>query len=98
VSKKLLDAQPSKLSRQQAQTGEDRPALTSRRPASRQPKSFRLSAADIIRLQRLSAELSAEAGRPITQIDVLKGLLKLGEGTDKRKLLAHVKDAYFEPS
>ena len=54
--------------------------------------------ADIARLQQLSASLTAEAGRSITQIDVLKGLLRMGEGADKRKLLAHIKDAYFEPS
>jgi hypothetical protein len=99
VSKKLLDAQPTKLARRQEAppaAAEERPALSARRPAPRQPKSFRLSAADIARLQQLSATLTAEAGRPITQIDVLKGLLRLGEGADKRRLLSHIKDAYFE--
>ena len=63
-SKKLLDAQPSKLARrQEEETAEDRPALSTRRPVSRQPKSFRLSPADIARLQQLSASLTAEAGR-----------------------------------
>ena len=97
-SKKLLDAQPSKLARHQEEPAEDRPALSTRRPASRQPKSFRLSPADIARLQQLSASLTTEAGRSITQIDVLKGLLRMGEGADRRKLLGHIKDAYFEPT
>ena len=96
MPKKLLDAQPSKLVGRQETPAEERPTLATRRPASRLPKSFRLSPADIARLQRLSTVLSAEAGRPITQIDVLKGLLRLGEGTDKRRLLNHIKDAFFE--
>ena len=95
MSRKLIGAQPSKLARRQEEPAEERPALSTRRPAPRQPKSFRLSPADIARLQQLSATLTAEAGRPITQIDVLKGLLRLGEGADKRKLLTHIKDAYF---
>ena len=96
MSKKLTGAQPSKLALRQEEPAEERPALSTRRPAPRQPKSFRLSPTDIGRLQQLSATLTAEAGRPITQIDVLKGLLRLGEGADKRKLLTHIKNAYFE--
>jgi hypothetical protein len=57
---------------------------------------MRLRSADIDRLQRLTEGLSAAAGRPLHRTDVLRGLLLLGERSDRRKLLDAIKDALFE--
>jgi hypothetical protein len=46
----------------------------------------------------LSERLSDEAGRPISETEVLKGLLLFGEKGDAKKLLLSVKDAVFEGS
>jgi hypothetical protein len=67
-----------------------------RGPGTPMPKSFRLRPAHLQRFQDLSARLSEEAGRPISEADVLKGLLLIGERMDAKKLLAAIKDAVFE--
>jgi len=48
------------------------------------------------RLRRLTERLSEEAGRPISETDVIKGLLLLGEKIEAKRLLTSVKDAVFE--
>jgi hypothetical protein len=40
--------------------------------------------------------LSDQAGRPIAETEILKGLLLFGEKADAKKLLLSVKDAVFE--
>jgi len=50
------------------------------------------------RLRRLSERLSDQAGRPLSETDILKGLLLFGEKADAKKLLLSVKDAVFEGS
>jgi hypothetical protein len=96
MAKKLLtDAAASKLARQQEE-GVEAPRVFPRRKAEKLPKSFRLGAGDIERLQRLSVRLAEEAGRPISETEAIKGLLLLGEKTDTRKLLVLVKNAVFE--
>jgi hypothetical protein len=50
----------------------------------------------IERLQRLCDQLGEAAGRPISQTDVIKGLLFMGEKTSKKKLLDAIKNAAFE--
>src|SRR5918995_2795086 len=96
MARKLLsDAADSKLARQQEE-GVEAPRVLPRRKAEKLPKSFRLGAADIERLRRLSERLGETAGRPISETEAVKGLLLLGEKTDPRKLLALVKDAVFE--
>ena len=40
--------------------------------------------------------LSDQAGRPISETEILKGLLLFGEKADAKKLLLSVKDAVFE--
>jgi hypothetical protein len=40
--------------------------------------------------------LSDQAGRPISEREILKGLLLFGEKADAKKLLLSVKDAVFE--
>jgi hypothetical protein len=66
----------------------DSPAARRSRPMNSLPSApsgrHRSSPAHIARPQQLSATLTAGAGRPITQIDVLKRLLRLGEGADKQ--------------
>lgn len=95
MAKKGLETATSKLARQQA-TSADRPHLVSTRKTPSFPKSFRLSALHLERLRRVSERLSDEAGRPISETEIVKGLLLLGEKTDPKKLLLAVKDAVFE--
>ena len=61
-----------------------------------QPKSFRFGPASLERLRRLTERLSEAAGRPITEIDALRGLLVLAEKVDEKKLVEALKDAIFE--
>ena len=97
AKKSLHDAAASKLVQRQEGRGEP-PSLMQPRKAQRLPKSFRLGASDIERLRRLSERLGEEVGRPLTDTDILKGLLLLGEKSDARKLLTAIKDAVFESS
>jgi hypothetical protein len=95
----LSGAETSKLARQ-AQGGEGKarqeaPTLISPTPTTAQPKSYRLMPADLARLRSTTARLSEAAGRPITETDLIKGLLLLGEKTDAKKLLTAIKDAVF---
>jgi hypothetical protein len=93
--KKLLSGAPSsKLARRQEAKEESRSVMPSKPP--RLPKSFRLGAVHTERLRRLSERLSEEAGRPISETEIVKGLLLLGEKTAAKKLLTAVKDAVFE--
>ena len=95
AKKPLTDAAASKLAQRQEGRGET-PTLVAPRKIQRQPKSFRLGPVHLERLRRLTERLSEEAGRPLSETDVLKGLLLLGEKSDAKKLLVSVKDAVFE--
>ena len=96
MAKKLLsDAPSSKLVRRQEAKDEPANVLPSRTPP-RLPKSFRLGAVHTERLRRLSERLSEEAGRPVSETEIVKGLILLGEKTAAKKLLTVVKDAVFE--
>lgn len=95
MAKKMLEAETSKLARHQSAPAE-RPRLVSARKTSYFPKSFRLGALHLERLQRVIQRLSDEAGRPISETELVKGLLLLGEKTETKKLLLVVKDAVFE--
>jgi hypothetical protein len=95
AKKPLAEASASKLAQRQ-ESRDEAPTLVARRKIPRQPKSFRLGPLHLERLRRLTERLSEEAGRPLSETEVLKGLLLLGEKTDARKLLASVKDAVFE--
>lgn len=96
----LTGAGTSKLARQiqgeQVETEEAPPALVTRSATTPQPKSYRLTPTDIARLRGVTARVSEAAGRPISETDVVKGLLLVGEKTDARKLLSAIKDAVFE--
>ncbi len=95
AKKPLGDAAASKLAQRQEGRG-GAPTLVAPRRVSRQPKSFRLGPVHLERLRHLSERLSDEAGRPISETEVLKGLLLFGEKADAKKLLLSVKDAVFE--
>lgn len=95
MAKKVFDAPASKLARQPL-TPAERPHLVSARKPTPFPKSFRLGAVHLERLRRMSERLSDEAGRPISETELVKGLLLLGEKTESKKLLLSVKDAVFE--
>jgi hypothetical protein len=94
--KSLADAAPSKLERRQQETTTETRGLVKPRKKTAQPTSFRLTAMQIERLQRLCDQLGEAAGRPISQTDVIKGLLFMGEKTSKKKLLDAIKNAAFE--
>ena len=96
MAKKLLaDAAASKLAqRQEGRAGA--PTLVAPRRMARRPKSFRLGPVHLERLRHSSERLSDAAGRPISETEVLKGLLLFGEKADAKKLLLSVKDAVFE--
>ena len=86
AKKPLADAAASKLAQRQEGRG-GAPTLVAPRRVSRQPKSFRLGPVHLERLRHLSERLSDEAGRPISETEVLKGLLLFGEKADAKKLL-----------
>ena len=97
----LADAGASKLARQVqsegSRAGPEAPTLM--KPpttSSPQPKSYRLTPADLTRLRSTTARVGETAGRPISETDLIKGLLLIGERTDAKKLLAAIKDAVFE--
>ena len=95
AKKPLADAAASKLAQRQEGRGEA-PSLVAPRRVARRPKSFRLGPVHLERLRHLSLSLSDAAGRPISETEVLKGLLLFGEKTDAKKLLLSIKDAVFE--
>ena len=95
VKKLLSDAPSSKLARRQEVKRETSVVMSSHKPP-RLPKSFRLGAVHTERLRGLSERLSEEAGRPVSETEIIKGLLLLGEKTVAKKLLTVVKDAVFE--
>ena len=57
-------------------------------------KNFRLSPADILRLQKITAAVNQESERSISETAVIKGLIALGEKTDPIKLLKFIKEAW----
>lgn len=98
AKRSFVSAGTSKLARQ-VQDAENAEQSTPARPAASsklQPKSYRLTPTDIARLRNALARVSETAGRPISETDLIKGLLLIGEKTDARKLLAAIKDAVFE--
>jgi len=94
--KSLADAAPSKLERRQQEATTPTRGLVKARRKTSQPTSFRLSVTQLERLQRLCDQLGEAAGRPISQTEVIKGLLFMGEKTNTKKLLEAIKNAVFE--
>jgi len=57
-------------------------------------KNFRLSPADIMRLQKLTDSINRESERPISETAVIKGLIALGEKTTPTKLLKLIREVW----
>lgn len=57
-------------------------------------KNFRLTPADIMRLQKLTDAINAESERPISETSVIKGLIALGEKTTPAKLLRLIREVW----
>jgi hypothetical protein len=66
------------------------------RPAQSVPRSYRFRASDAERLRRLVARASEEAGRPFSESDVLRALLRIGEKSSTRRILDEIKASLFE--
>ncbi len=57
---------------------------------------MRLSGTEESRLQRLITRISEEAGRPISEADLMRGLLVLGDKTEAKALVDAVRHARFD--
>lgn len=71
----------------------ERPAIKRETASRRRNHTVRLSGTEESRLQRLVLRVSEEAGRPIKDSDLLRGLLVLGEKADARALVDAVRHA-----
>jgi hypothetical protein len=77
-------------------TKAERPAIKRETAGSRRNHTVRLSGTEETRLQRLITKVSEEAGRPISEADLMRGLLVLGDKTEAKALVSAVKDARFD--
>lgn len=57
-------------------------------------KNFRLTPADIMRLQKITDAINGESERPISETAVIKGLIALGEKTTPEKLLRLIREVW----
>lgn len=73
-----------------------RPKIVKPAIARRRNHSIRLSGTEEARLQRLIERISEEAGRPVKEPDILRGLLVLGEKSEPSQLLDAVRRAAFD--
>lgn len=73
-----------------------RPKIIKPSVARRRNHSIRLSGTEEARLQRLIERISDEAGRPVKEPDILRGLLVLGEKSEPTQLLDAVRRAAFD--
>ena len=77
-------------------TKADRPAIKRETAGSRRNHTVRLSGTEESRLQRLIRKVSEEAGRPISEADLMRGLLVLGDKTEAKALVDAVRHARFD--
>ena len=73
-----------------------RPKIVKPTISRRRNHSIRLSGTEEARLQRLIERISDEAGRPVKEPDILRGLLVLGEKSEPSQLLEAVRRAAFD--
>ena len=66
------------------------------KPAQTVPRSYRFRPNDAERLRKLVERASEEAGRPFSESDILRALLRIGERTSMRRLLDEIKASLFE--
>jgi hypothetical protein len=74
----------------------DRPAIKRETAGSRRNHTVRLSGTEESRLHRLITRVSEEAGRPISEADLMRGLLVLGDKTAAKALVDAVRYARFD--
>ena len=100
AKRQLSGAGGSKLGRLAAASAEvavtERPAIKRQTAGSRRNHTVRLSGTEENRLQRLITRVSEEAGRPISEADLMRGLLVLGDKTEARVLVDAVRHARFD--
>jgi hypothetical protein len=77
-------------------TRPDHPAIKRETAGSRRNHTVRLSGTEESRLQRLITKVSEEAGRPISEADLMRGLLVLGDKTEAKALVDAVRYARFD--
>ena len=73
-----------------------RPKIKKATLGARRNHTVRLSGTEESRLQRLVHRISEEAGRPVKEADILRGLLVLGDKADASQLLDAVRQAAFD--
>lgn len=71
----------------------ERPNIKRETAGSRRNHTVRLSGTEESRLQRLITRVTEEAGRPISEADLMRGLLVLGDKVDAATLVKAVRDA-----
>lgn len=70
--------------------------LVSKKPATRKPRSYRLRPSDLERLSKIvEAVNELSTGRRVTETDVLRGLIVIGEKTTPKQLIDAIKDAFM---
>ena len=74
----------------------ERPAIKRETAGSRRNHTVRLSGTEESRLQRLITRVSEEAGRPISEADLMRGLLVLGDKAESKALVDAVRHARFD--
>ena len=74
----------------------ERPAIKRETAGSRRNHTVRLSGTEESRLQRLITRVSEEAGRPISEADLMRGLLVLGDKAEAKALVDAVRHARFD--
>jgi hypothetical protein len=100
AKRQLGGAGGSKLGRLATTSAEtavaERPAIKRETVGSRRNHTVRLSGTEESRLQRLITKVSEEAGRPISEADLMRGLLVLGDKADASALVEAVRHARFD--
>jgi hypothetical protein len=98
AKRQLGDAGGSKLGRlaEPVTAVIERPAIKRETIKSRRNHTVRLSGTEESRLQRLIARASEEAGRPVSEADLIRGLLVLGDKADACILVDAIRHARFD--
>jgi hypothetical protein len=72
----------------------ERLGLVSKKPAARKPRSYRLRPTDLERLSKLvEAVNELSTGRRISETDVLRGLIIVGEKLKLKQLIEAIREA-----
>lgn len=95
MAKKPLTGQSKLGEAAKRKANEDEGSITKVRERQKSKlKNFRLTGADIMRLQKLTDAINGESERLISETAVIKGLLLLGEKTAPEKLLKIIREVW----